>query len=312
MAKQEKPDTKASADTDILPPVASTASTAKKKRKSGAKRTSRSAAGNTTTKTLKKAKRKAREGDAGKSIMRPADALDTTKAASASAGPSKVPPDKGAAPRDEKRRKGKPSVDIAQQAALGAEVPPKRDLTREVFNMIVESATALHEKGLKRGALIVIGRFASIGQIRGARQLPLPGGSPNPFEGQYLSAGDKVFQRMLLQDEILGDGAVVVDASGQVLGGRIYLLIDHPELEIPEGCATRHLAAASTSMRRDVEAVVTLSEETNVARIFVNGKVVKKFDPNVAEEKAKRAKRKRGDTARRPRGTAVEKRTEKP
>jgi DNA integrity scanning protein DisA with diadenylate cyclase activity len=199
-----------------------------------------------------------------------------------------------------KAKAKKPSVDVKEQVALGAEVPPKPDITREVFRLISQSADALHEKGEKRGALIVIGRFASIGQVKGARQLPLPGGTPNPFEGQYLSAGDKVFQRMLLQDEILGDGAVVVDASGQVLGGRLYLLIDHPELEIPEGCATRHLAAASTSLRRDVESVITLSEETNVARVFRNGRVTRTHDPAAAKQK--RARKKKSDTIRQGKG----------
>ncbi len=229
-------------------------------------------------------------------------------------------PDRNASPKsaekkpDEKKRKRKPSVDVSVQAALGAEVPPERDVTREVFNMLRESADALHARGEKRGALIVIGRFASIGEIKGARQLPLPGGAANPFEGQYVSAGDKVFQRMLLQDVALGDGAVVVDASGQVLGGRLYLLIDHPELAIPEGCATRHLAAASTSLRRDVVAVVTLSEETNVARIFRNGKVASSYNPAAAAEKArqeKREARKKPDTGRRKRAGDTDK-TAKP
>ena len=194
----------------------------------------------------------------------------------------------------------KPSVDVKEQVALGAEVPPKPDITREVFRLISQSADALHEKGEKRGALILIGRFASIGEVKGARQLPLPGGTPNPFEGQYLSASDKVFQRMLLQDEILGDGAVVVDASGQVLGGRLYLLIDHPELEIPEGCATRHLAAASTSLRRDVESVITLSEETNVAGVFRGGRATQTHDPAAAKQK--RVKKKKSDTIRQGKG----------
>ena len=186
----------------------------------------------------------------------------------------------------------KPSVDVKEQAALGAEVPPQRDITREVFELIKQSADALLERGVKRGAILVIGRFASMGAVRGARQLSFPGGKPNPFEGQYVSAGDKAFQRMLLQDAALEDGAVIVDASGQVLAGRILLVVDHPEVEIPEGCATRHVAAASTSLRRDVEAVITLSEEKNVARVFRDGKVAETYDPAAPKEKPARKKRK--------------------
>lgn len=192
----------------------------------------------------------------------------------------------------EKKRAPKPSVDVKDQVALGAEVPPKRDITREVFRLISESADALHDKGLKRGALIVIGRFASMGQVKGA----VPP-KTNPFEGRYISAGDKAFQHMLLHDEALEDGAVVVDTSGQVLGGRIYLLVDHPEVKVPEGCFARHKAAASTSLRRDVESVITLSEEKNVARVFRDGRVTSTYDPAAAKQR--RARKKRPDTAKR-------------
>ena len=70
--------------------------------------------------------------------------------------------------------------------------------------MLSETANVLREKGQKRGALIVIGDFASIGSVKGA----IPP-SENPFEGLFLSAGDKVFQRMLLQNPALEEGAAV-------------------------------------------------------------------------------------------------------
>ncbi len=202
------------------------------------------------------------------------------------------------------RPKSKPFIDIKEQAALGAEVPPARDVAREVFGMLSETANVLRDRGQKRGALIVIGDFASMGSVKGA--IPPKG---NPFEGLFLSAGDKAFQRMLLQDPALEDGAVVVDKSGQVLGGRIYLLVDNPLVVVPEGCFARHRAAASASLRKDVEAVITLSEEQNIARVFRDGKVVEEYDPAVAEaeaaekasraKKKKRKKRKKGDTSRR-------------
>jgi len=136
---------------------------------------------------------------------------------------------------EEIRPKSKPFIDIKEQAALGAEVPPARDVAREVFEMLSETADALREKGRKRGALIVIGNFSSIGEVKGARSRP-----PNPFEGLYLSARDKAFQSMLLQDPALEDGAVVVDTSGPALGGRIYFFVENADnVEIPEGCRPR-------------------------------------------------------------------------
>jgi hypothetical protein len=203
--------------------------------------------------------------------------------------------------KEEIRPKSKPFIDIKEQAALGAEVPPARDVAREVFGMVSETANVLREKGQKRGALIVIGDFASIGSVKGA----IPP-KENPFEGLFLSAGDKAFQKMLLQSPALEDGAVVVDKSGQVLGGRIYLLVDNPLVDVPEGCFARHRAAASASLRKDVEAVITLSEEKNVARVFRNGKVVEEYDPAVAEaeaaEKAARAKKRKRKKAKKKKG----------
>ncbi|MHC5056072.1 MAG: diadenylate cyclase [Planctomycetota bacterium] len=203
--------------------------------------------------------------------------------------------------KEEIRPKSKPFIDIKEQAALGAEVPPARDVAREVFGMMSETANVLREKGQKRGALIVIGDFASIGSVKGAIPPRV-----NPFEGLFLSAGDKAFQKMLLQSPALEDGAVVVDKSGQVLGGRIYLLVDNPLVDVPEGCFARHRAAASASLRKDVEAVITLSEEKNVARVFRNGKVVEEYDPAVAEaaaaEKAARAKKRKRKKAKKKKG----------
>ena len=68
----------------------------------------------------------------------------------------------------------------------------------------------------------------------------------------------------------------------------------YPDVAVPEGCATRHVAAASTSLRKDVEAVITLSEEKNVARVFRNGKVVESYDPAAPKEKPTRKKRTTG------------------
>jgi hypothetical protein len=216
---------------------------------------------------------------------------------------------------DEIRPKSKPFIDIKEQAALGAEVPPARDVAREVFEMLSETADVLLAKDRKRGALIVIGNFASMGEVKGARARP-----PNPFEGLYLSARDKAFQRMLLQDPALEDGAVVVDTSGQVLGGRIYFFVENADnVEIPEGCFARHIAAAVTSLRDDVETVITLSEEQKIARVFRNGKVVEEYDPSIAAaaiaakeaeaaEKAARAmKRKRKKNKKKKADTALRK-----
>ena len=67
------------------------------------------------------------------------------------------------------------------------------------------------------------------------------------------------------------DGAIIVDKNGQILSVGMYLVIDRPDLSIPDECGTRHKAAASFSLRNDVISVLTLSEETNTIRIWKDG-----------------------------------------
>jgi hypothetical protein len=176
------------------------------------------------------------------------------------------------------RPKGKLSVDITAQAALGAEVPPEEDLTHAVYRMICQAADFLHSRGERRGALIVIGHYASLGEVPKAR------GDlrPNPFQGLYVSAGDKAFQRLVIQGAV-AEGAVIAEESGQILGGGIMLAIDNYKVAVPAGWFMRHVAAASTSLRSEVKSVITLSEEANIARIFEKGKVIAEYDPAAIE-----------------------------
>lgn len=67
------------------------------------------------------------------------------------------------------------------------------------------------------------------------------------------------------------DGAIIVDRSGQIIGAGVYLVVENPTIEIPDGCGTRHKAAASFSLRDDVISVLTISEETGIMRRWTNG-----------------------------------------
>ena len=83
--------------------------------------------------------------------------------------------------------------------------------------------------------------------------------------------------RALFEDG--SDGAIVVNRNGQIIGGKIYLTVDSPSSEVPEGCGTRHISAASFSQREDVISVFTLSEETYVVRSWKDGEYVEQFSP---------------------------------
>ena len=65
----------------------------------------------------------------------------------------------------------------------------------------------------------------------------------------------------------------------QSFGSKIYLVVDDSSLEVPDGCGTRHISAASFSTRGDILAVFTLSEESFVVRTWKNGTFVEQFDP---------------------------------
>ena len=68
------------------------------------------------------------------------------------------------------------------------------------------------------------------------------------------------------------DGAIVISACGQILSAGVYLVVNNPSVSIPEGCGTRHKAAASFSFSLNVRLVFTISEENNLGRIWDAGK----------------------------------------
>jgi len=70
------------------------------------------------------------------------------------------------------------------------------------------------------------------------------------------------------------DGAIIVNKDGQILSAGVYLKIQEIP-DMPDGCGTRHMAAASFSLQRNVTSVLTLSEETSIVRVWKSGKVVK-------------------------------------
>ena len=122
------------------------------------------------------------------------------------------------------------------------------------------------------GALIVLGSWSPI--VKGMVQLKPP---VNPIN-QFLTINlpnlvDNIdLIKSLLVSSFDGAIIIIIDSSGQILGAGVYLIVDNPLVKIPEGCGTRHKSAASFSLREDVKAVFTLSEETNIIRVWKNGK----------------------------------------
>ncbi|MBN1807429.1 MAG: diadenylate cyclase [Planctomycetes bacterium] len=150
-------------------------------------------------------------------------------------------------------------------------------LEQYLFALASEVSKRWCRQGKADGVLMVLGNFrkGKTARATGMRQL-----GTNPLECTPLQADSPEFAEMLdIAKDAFGDGAVVVDAGGRVLGSGAYVVVEHPEAKIPDEAGSRHLAAASASLRPDTVATITISEETGRVRLFQDGKVVSYFDP---------------------------------
>lgn len=119
------------------------------------------------------------------------------------------------------------------------------------------------------GAIVVLGDFYSQPVVSGMVQMKP---NENPVK-RFITVYDEESYDLLVEfSKPPYDGAVVVDRSGQIIGAGIYLVVDNPIIKTPPDCGTRHKAAASFSLRKDVQCVVTLSEETNTVRVWRDGR----------------------------------------
>lgn len=159
------------------------------------------------------------------------------------------------------------SLNLTQQLKLA-----KREtaLQWKIYNLLCD--IALEQR--KLGALIVLGQYTKTDYlIPGMRQI-----QQNPVEGQLIKMADKTIREKLLE-LFQNDGALIIDQFGQVLAGKVYIQVDHGEIAVDEECSTRHITAASVSLRSDIIAAFTISEETGKVRWYVDGKQEEHFDP---------------------------------
>jgi len=147
---------------------------------------------------------------------------------------------------------------------------------KKIFNILCEISKENKDRQKKLGILVVFGVFDTAKDylVSGMRQIGI-----NPIQ-KYIdistTSSKKSVEALFRED---ADGAIVINRNGQIIGGRVYLLVDNPALEVPEGCGTRHISAASFSTRDDVIAVFTLSEETSIVRTWKDGEFVDQYNP---------------------------------
>ena len=162
------------------------------------------------------------------------------------------------------------TVDLSSIAKLGT-----KRLVNHLFEILINfSRKQRDNKQPFKGALIVLGAFAKHNyQVPGIRQI-----RDNPItELTFVTDENGVVE---LEKLFEYDGAIVIDRTGQILCARAYLVVDEAALPIEEECNTRHLTAASFSLRPDVVACFTVSEETGKVRLYEDGKQEDVFDPH--------------------------------
>lgn len=175
---------------------------------------------------------------------------------------------------EEKTKSYSPSVDFSYQFNIGREKVEKK-----IFSYLCDISKKLYITGKKTGVLIVLGSFDSDTHVIGMRQLG------NKKLEKYMNVAFGQFEAEVVKlFESGDDGAIVIYQSGQILGTEIYLMVDNPSLDIPEGAGTRHISAASFSTRDDVLSTFTLSEETLTVRMWKDGQFVEQYRPDEEQE----------------------------
>jgi len=145
-----------------------------------------------------------------------------------------------------------------------------------IFEKLKSVSSICVQKEIKMGAMVVFGDFSSNEnyKVEGMRQMGIN------FIRKYLSFSVESFSGEI--SELMmknSDGAFIVNKDGQILATKMYLEVKNPSLDVPEGCGTRHITAASFSTRKEVESIFTLSEETAIVRVWKDGVVIEQYDP---------------------------------
>jgi len=165
------------------------------------------------------------------------------------------------------------SADFSFQFSAARE---HQKVEKKVFNILCEISKENESTDTRLGILVVFGVFDTSKDyvVSGMRQIGI-----NPIQ-KYIDISSSSFKNdisELFRDG--ADGAIIINRNGQIIGSKVYLIVDNPSLEVPDGCGTRHISAASFSERDDVIAVFTLSEETSVVRTWKDGSFTDQFDP---------------------------------
>ena len=170
-----------------------------------------------------------------------------------------------------------PSIDFSFQFSAEREY---NKVEKKIFTQMCKISKNSFKRDNKLGLIIVLGGFDNNENhiVKGMRQIGV-----NPIQ-KYINVSNANFEdeigKLFLQNY---DGAYIVNRTGQLLGAKIYLTVEK-HLEVPDGCGTRHITAASFSTKKNVLAVFTLSEETCIVRTWKDGNFVDQYLPEENNE----------------------------
>jgi diadenylate cyclase len=148
-----------------------------------------------------------------------------------------------------------------------------RKTLRRVVDLAVEIAREGRE-GRKIGTLFVVGDSEAV--IEHSKPMILDPLAGHPDQRKRITDPN---MRETLKELAQLDGAFVVSDEGVVVSAARYIDVASEDLDLPLGLGSRHMAAASISLRTDAVAVVV--SESSVVRMFDDGQLVAEITPEL-------------------------------
>jgi len=150
-----------------------------------------------------------------------------------------------------------------------------RKIERNIFDILrIIASRVAAGSAQKMGAIVVFGDFKSC-HTKGLVQMKP---KQNPITSPIMIDTSEGAEAIEIFSRHPYDGAIVVNGDGEIIAAGIYLIVEHPNIDIPDGCGTRHKSAASFSLHNYVNSVLTLSEESNIVRLWRDGTEEKVLD----------------------------------
>ena len=171
--------------------------------------------------------------------------------------------------------------DGTSHAPLHDLVKLKDDICPAVLDAVLEIACKIGRsarRGNRLGAIFAIGDSERV--LEGSRQLVL-----NPFQGhprETRMVTNPATRSMLAELSKL-DGAFVLRGDGFIQTAGVYLSAGSESVNLSQGLGARHMTAAAVTARTCATAVV-VSATDGLVRVFSQGDLVMRIDPDVPED----------------------------